>query len=157
MGAIWFLDNPALAPEAHSCMEQLAALLWTTEEVLASAKKAPQTMLAKITSGIDPVQLAMDAVELAQGGALSGGVLSNVQTAAAYISDSLLEQEDEGVEVDDMEVDGMDFDDVEVDGMELDDVEVGDGGDANDGDTYENTMGDGSAHPPLISQCVSLH
>ena len=21
----------------------------------------------------------------------------------------------------------------------------------------ENTMGDGSAHPPLISQCVSLH
>merc|ERR1719359_2387750 len=74
MGAIWFLDNPALQPEVMSVTARLCnwvQFLFAPTKLLDAIKSAPQTMLAKIANGVDPVQLAADAIELAQGGMLN--------------------------------------------------------------------------------------
>ena len=45
MGTIWFLDNPALAPETHTCTQQLAALV--SPSALLLRLRHPQTLLAE--------------------------------------------------------------------------------------------------------------
>ena len=55
MGAIWFLDNPALQPEVMSVTARLCnwvQFLFAPTKLLDAIKSAPQTMLAKIANGV---------------------------------------------------------------------------------------------------------
>ena len=77
------VDDCALLAQLLERCSLLCAALAAPSKLLSRVTMRPQTALAKITSGADPVQLAMDAIELAQGGSL------NEATAAGLLGDSL--------------------------------------------------------------------
>ena len=66
-GAVWFLDNPSLAPSTVTLAMKLSACC-SPSAIIATLKVDPRTRLAQISNGIDPIQLAVDCIELAQGG-----------------------------------------------------------------------------------------